>query len=215
MCAVKPSVALFIWIYLDIFQFCCLYGTELLIIFKVISLALGKYIGTIVWLLQRRWNKLKCVDKVGLNQTSTERNTVHTASEMLSILDSKVHGANMGPIWGRQEPGEPHVGPMNFAIWGILRYIVIGRDDTRHPETLLTTKTSSCITCSSHSTDLTLQGSQINAMTPFLRESAADSCHNRPVMRITFASHDNIMILCLCLASSLGPVTHCTCKQLV
>ena len=33
--------------------------------------------------------------------------------------DSKVHGANMGPIWGRQDPGGPHVGPMNFAIWAI------------------------------------------------------------------------------------------------
>ena len=32
--------------------------------------------------------------------------------------DSKVHGANMGPIWGQQDPGGPHVGPMNFAIWG-------------------------------------------------------------------------------------------------
>ena len=31
--------------------------------------------------------------------------------------DSKVHGANMGPIWGRQDPGGPHVSPMNFAIW--------------------------------------------------------------------------------------------------
>ena len=31
--------------------------------------------------------------------------------------DSKVHGANMGPTWGRQDPGVPHVGPMNFAIW--------------------------------------------------------------------------------------------------
>ena len=31
--------------------------------------------------------------------------------------DSKVHGANMGPIWGRQDPGGPHVGTMNFAIW--------------------------------------------------------------------------------------------------
>ena len=34
--------------------------------------------------------------------------------------DSKVHGANMGPIWGRQVPGGPHVGPMNFAIWVIV-----------------------------------------------------------------------------------------------
>ena len=31
--------------------------------------------------------------------------------------DSKVHGANMGPIWGQQDPGGPHVGPTNFAIW--------------------------------------------------------------------------------------------------
>ena len=31
--------------------------------------------------------------------------------------DSKFHGANMGPIWGRQDPGGPHAGPMNFAIW--------------------------------------------------------------------------------------------------
>ena len=29
---------------------------------------------------------------------------------------NKVHGANMGPIWGRQDPDGPHVGPMNLAI---------------------------------------------------------------------------------------------------
>ena len=31
--------------------------------------------------------------------------------------DSKFHGANMGPMWGRQDPGGSHVGPMIFAIW--------------------------------------------------------------------------------------------------
>ena len=36
--------------------------------------------------------------------------------------DSKVHGANMGPIWGWQDPGGPHVGPMNFAIWVFLQF---------------------------------------------------------------------------------------------
>ena len=36
-----------------------------------------------------------------------------------TILDSKVHGANMRPIWGRQDPGGPHVGPMKFAIWDV------------------------------------------------------------------------------------------------
>ena len=43
----------------------------------------------------------------------------------VTIPDSKVHGANMGPIWGRQDPGGPHVGPMNFAIWdGLCRGVV-------------------------------------------------------------------------------------------
>ena len=31
--------------------------------------------------------------------------------------DSKAYGAKMRPICGRQDPGGPHVGPMNFAIW--------------------------------------------------------------------------------------------------
>ena len=31
--------------------------------------------------------------------------------------DSKVHWANMGPTWGRQDPGGPHVGHVNLAIW--------------------------------------------------------------------------------------------------
>ena len=30
---------------------------------------------------------------------------------------SKVHWANMGPIWGRQDPCGPHDSPMNLAIW--------------------------------------------------------------------------------------------------
>ena len=35
--------------------------------------------------------------------------------------DSKVDGANMGHTWGRQDPGGPHVGPMNFTtIWGAI-----------------------------------------------------------------------------------------------
>ena len=42
-------------------------------------------------------------------------------SRCVSVLenhnpDSKVHGTNMGPIWGRQDPVGPHAGPMNFAI---------------------------------------------------------------------------------------------------
>ena len=36
------------------------------------------------------------------------------------VPNTKVCGANMGPIWGRQDPGGPHVVAMNFAIWGQL-----------------------------------------------------------------------------------------------
>ena len=33
------------------------------------------------------------------------------------LPDSKVHGANMGPIWGWQDPGGTHVGLMKLVIW--------------------------------------------------------------------------------------------------
>ena len=36
---------------------------------------------------------------------------------VITFPDSKVHGAMMGPIWGRQDPGGPHIGLTNFAIW--------------------------------------------------------------------------------------------------
>ena len=32
--------------------------------------------------------------------------------------DSKVHGANMGLIWGRQDPAGPHVGPHELCYLG-------------------------------------------------------------------------------------------------
>ena len=43
--------------------------------------------------------------------------TVNCNGVVIPALKSKVHGANMVPIWGRQDPGGPHVSPMNFAIW--------------------------------------------------------------------------------------------------
>ena len=50
---------------------------------------------------------------------SCEKANLHDHAETKqknSIPDSKIHGANMGPIWGRQDPGGPHFGPMKFAI---------------------------------------------------------------------------------------------------
>ena len=39
-------------------------------------------------------------------------------STATNFPDRKVHGANMGPTWGPQDPGGPNVGPINLAIWG-------------------------------------------------------------------------------------------------
>ena len=48
---------------------------------------------------------------------------------MAACPDSKAHGAIMGPIWGQQDPGGTHVGPMNFAIWvGKHWYNLLWRD---------------------------------------------------------------------------------------
>ena len=38
------------------------------------------------------------------------------SSILFCVPDSKVRGANMGPIWGQQDPRGPQVGLINFAI---------------------------------------------------------------------------------------------------
>ena len=49
---------------------------------------------------------------------------VHFVNHLYDVPpDNKVHGANMGPIWGRQDPSGPHVGPMNFAIWAYKTWV--------------------------------------------------------------------------------------------
>ena len=35
----------------------------------------------------------------------------------LAAIVGAIPWANMGPIWGQQDPGGPHIGPMNLAIW--------------------------------------------------------------------------------------------------
>ena len=41
----------------------------------------------------------------------------HTEGAADAYPDRKIHGANVGPTWGSQDPGGPHVGHMNLAIW--------------------------------------------------------------------------------------------------
>ena len=62
-----------------------------------------------------------CVIKVTDGILARNRTVVllGTILNILGIPDSEVHGTNMWPIWGRQDPGGPHFGPMNLAIWDI------------------------------------------------------------------------------------------------
>ena len=47
--------------------------------------------------------------------------TIHLPCMMIKrIPDNKVYGASMGPTRGQQDPGGPHVSPMNLAIWDII-----------------------------------------------------------------------------------------------
>ena len=76
-----------------------------------------------------KWNKWAittvlqnlAVDALGLVHELRfiySRSAIIPSSTLSNMLpDSKIHGANMGPNWGRQDPGGPHVGPMNIAIW--------------------------------------------------------------------------------------------------
>ena len=38
------------------------------------------------------------------------------------IPDSKIYGANVGPNWGCQDPGGPHVGHTNLANWDTIAH---------------------------------------------------------------------------------------------
>ena len=52
-----------------------------------------------------------------------------TTLVLAKYSDSKVHGANTGPIRGRHDPGGPQVGPMNFAIWVLSEYSGLSTSD--------------------------------------------------------------------------------------
>ena len=54
---------------------------------------------------------------IGSHQAANRKQEMHAVSDIETYADIKVHGANMGSIWGRQDPGGPYVGPMNLAIW--------------------------------------------------------------------------------------------------
>ena len=49
-----------------------------------------------------------------------------------AIPNSKVHGANMGPIWGWQDPGGPHVGPHELYYLGCQPWNILSEPGQHH-----------------------------------------------------------------------------------
>ena len=98
----------------DCFKFCC-YGDTMLKEHSWCSAPLGRC----RWKKKTDCVKFCCYGDIMLKEYP-RKNTP----------DSKVHGANMEPIWGRQDPGGRHVGPMNFAIWGTVDILPHEGDNT-------------------------------------------------------------------------------------
>ena len=85
-------------------------------------------------------------------------------SPFTTIPDSKVYGANMGSIWGRQDPGGPHVSPMNQST-GHRRFPRANRQYCGKSFHLITSSSYSAL--------------QVNCLT---------EVWHRPVLRITMTS---------------------------
>ena len=73
----------------------------------------SKFSGTWIWTLMSGWIPMLMCYYIVVSSFWWEI----SANVSGKYPDSKVHGASMGPIWGWQDPGGPHVGPMNLAIW--------------------------------------------------------------------------------------------------
>ena len=80
---------------------------------------------TFSWTDDVNENDLLCLPK-SRSSTSVKDDAHHNVSYQcraeLYTLIARFMGQH-GPIWGRQDPGGPHVGPMNIAIWVSMLYL--------------------------------------------------------------------------------------------
>ena len=90
------------------------------------------FIDAYIWVTRPRWIK-RCRRGPGLSRGKTGQhkwltipqrrvspNHSHSFDYIRKVPDSKVHGTNMGPIWGRQDPGGPPCWPHELCLpWKI------------------------------------------------------------------------------------------------
>ena len=70
-----------------------------------------------MWPILSRSQRILWIEAATLPVSTYDRHGNGQRYIPLSSPDSTVHGADTGPSWGRQDPGGPHVGPMNLTIW--------------------------------------------------------------------------------------------------
>ena len=95
-----------------------------------------------------------------------------------AVPDSKVHEANMGPIWGRQDPDGPHVGPMNLDIWGHVSKLAYWLTNIEATKEMITRPHDLTL-------DDVINGKYFLHYRPFVKGvqmSPADSLSQRPVL---------------------------------
>ena len=82
------------------------------------------------------WLHLPLLSQQAVNKSAPTVNYSNPGMSKYNITnpDSKVRGANIGPIWGRQDPDGPHVGPMNFALWEVLPWLLHKHPITSTPD---------------------------------------------------------------------------------
>ena len=79
---------------------------------------------TAVTQVQWQGNYLSDDKSCGTNCVSIKFEMMIACLNIVHNPDSNIHGANMGTIWGRQDPGGSHVVHMNLAIWEVLILIL-------------------------------------------------------------------------------------------
>ena len=106
--------------------------------------------------------------------------------------DGKDHAANMGPIWGQQDPGGPHVGAMNLTIWVWIPYKYSQYGDFTWVQSSVKSPATRLFQ------QLVLANNIKKSLHCWLfckgvHRSAGDSPHKGPVIRKGFPCHEIIM----------------------
>ena len=79
--------------------------------------SIGESFNTNIRLVSMKWSKHGCLEEISMAIIKHHINgTLHTGKKTMVALITRF----MGPTWVLLAPGGPHVGHMNFAIWGII-----------------------------------------------------------------------------------------------